>query len=137
MEIELVITLLIMAAIIVPLVAAYMVQKLRHRFMVPEGFAGLLYHHGKFVAQLATGRHIRWGRGFTASVQDVRRALLAVTGQEILTSDNVSLKANLSVSYEIADPMKAFSSRMPVGLPSASLMITPPGGFGLYVKRAS
>jgi regulator of protease activity HflC (stomatin/prohibitin superfamily) len=107
MEIELVITLLIMAAIIVPLVAAYMVQKLRHRFMVPEGFAGLLYHHGKFVAQLATGRHIRWGRGFTATVQDVRRALLAVTGQEVLTSDNVSLKANLSVSYEITDPVKA------------------------------
>ena len=107
METELVIVLLVMAAMIMPLVTAFIVQKLRHRFIVPEGFAGLLYRHGKFVAQLSSGRQIRWGRGYTVTLQDLRMALLAVTGQEILTSDNVSLKANLSVSYEIADPMKA------------------------------
>jgi regulator of protease activity HflC (stomatin/prohibitin superfamily) len=107
MEIEIVITLLVTAALVVPLVAAYVVQKLRHRFIVPEGFTGLLYQHGKFAIQLAAGRHIRWGRGFTVTLQDLRKALLAVTGQEVLTSDNVSLKANLSVSYEITDPVKA------------------------------
>jgi regulator of protease activity HflC (stomatin/prohibitin superfamily) len=101
------ITLFVMAGIVVSLAGALVLQKLRHRFVVPEGFAGLLYRHGKFIAQLTSGRHIRWGRGYTVTLQDLRKALLSVTGQEVLTSDNVGLKANLSVSYEIVDPVKA------------------------------
>jgi hypothetical protein len=38
--------------------------KVRYAFIVPEGYAGLLYQHGKFVEQLAPGRHVRWGRSF-------------------------------------------------------------------------
>jgi regulator of protease activity HflC (stomatin/prohibitin superfamily) len=74
---------------------------------VPEGYAGLLYQHGKFVAQLGVGRNIRWGRGFTLTHQDLRKAILPITGQEVLTADNVSLKASLSVSYQVVEPVKA------------------------------
>ena len=40
-------------------------MKLRHEFIVPEGYAGLLHHHGKFIELLAPGRHVRWGRNLT------------------------------------------------------------------------
>ena len=103
MYIEITIVLLVMAAV----AAAIVCHNFRRVFLVPEGYAGLLYQHGKFVAQLGVGRNIRWGRGFALTHQDLRKALLAVTGQEVLTADNVSLKASLSVSYQIVDPVKA------------------------------
>jgi regulator of protease activity HflC (stomatin/prohibitin superfamily) len=82
-------------------------KHLRRAFVVPEGHAGLLYHKGKFVEALPTGRHIRWGRHYTLHVQDLRRAVLAVPGQEVLTADNVTLKVSLVVRYQIVDPAKA------------------------------
>lgn len=79
----------------------------RRVLLVPEGFAGLLYQHGKFIELLAVGRHIRWGRGFSWAQVDLRKATMAVAGQEVLTADNVSLKASLLVTYQIADAVKA------------------------------
>lgn len=79
----------------------------RRAFLVPEGYAGLLYHKGRFVEVLPAGRHIRWGRHYTLDAQDLRRAALAVPGQEVLTADNVGLKVSLVVGYQIVDPAKA------------------------------
>src|SRR5439155_1089485 len=79
----------------------------RHAFLVPEGYAGLLYHKGKFVEVLHAGRHIRWGRHYTLDAQDVRKASLLVAGQDVLTADNVGLKLSLLVTYQIAEPVKA------------------------------
>jgi regulator of protease activity HflC (stomatin/prohibitin superfamily) len=103
MDIEITLILLI----VVTAAAMILRHKFRHDFIVPEGYAGLLYQHGKFVAQLGVGRNIRWGRGFTLAHQDLRKAILPITGQEVLTADNVSLKASLSVSYQVVDPVKA------------------------------
>jgi regulator of protease activity HflC (stomatin/prohibitin superfamily) len=103
MNIEVLILILILAGF----GALTIRQRFRHVFIVPEGYAGLLYQHGKFLAQLGVGRNIRWGRGFTLAHQDLRKAILAVTGQEVLSADNVSLKASLSVSYQVVDPVKA------------------------------
>jgi regulator of protease activity HflC (stomatin/prohibitin superfamily) len=103
MNIEITIVLLIVAAV----AAMILRHNFRHIFIVPEGFVGLLYRHGRFVAQLGVGRNIRWGRGFTLTHQDLRKAILPITGQEVLTADNVSLKASLSVSYQVVDPVKA------------------------------
>ena len=103
MNIERISILLIVAAV----AAMILRHKFRHVFVVPEGYAGLLYRHGKFVAQLAVGRNIRWGQAYTLTHQDLRKAILLVTGQEVLTTDNVSLKASLSVNYQVVDPVKA------------------------------
>lgn len=81
--------------------------KLYHAFIVPEGYVGLLYHNGKFVQQLAAGRHVRWGRNFTVDAQDTRKTFLAVAGQDVLTADNIAVKLSLVVAYQIADPVKA------------------------------
>src|SRR5258706_8074683 len=90
--------------------AAIMINLLkgfRHGFIVSEGFAGLLYHKGKFAEVLGPGRHVRWGRHFTLHAQDVRKTSLLVAGQEVLTADNVGLKLSLVVTYQVIDPARA------------------------------
>lgn len=86
---------------------AVVVKKYRHAFLVSEGYAGLLYHQGKFVEVLGAGRHIRWGRYFTLSFQDLRKTAQLVAGQEVLTADNVALKLSLLITYQVTDPAKA------------------------------
>jgi regulator of protease activity HflC (stomatin/prohibitin superfamily) len=81
--------------------------KFRRAFLVPEGYAGLLYQKGKFVEVLHAGEHVRWGRKFTLGVADLRKTSLLVAGQEVLTSDNVGIKASLLVTYQVNDPVKA------------------------------
>jgi regulator of protease activity HflC (stomatin/prohibitin superfamily) len=81
--------------------------KFRRAFLVPEGYAGLLYQKGTFVEVLRAGEHIRWGRKFTLGVADLRKTSLLVAGQEVLTSDNVGIKASLLVTYQVNDPVKA------------------------------
>jgi regulator of protease activity HflC (stomatin/prohibitin superfamily) len=87
--------------------AANRMPKLYHAFIVPEGYVGLLYHHGKFVEQFTPGRHVRWGRNFTLGAQDTRKTFLAVAGQEVLTADNIGVKLSLLVTYQVTDPVKA------------------------------
>jgi len=82
-------------------------QKFRHVFRVPEGHAGLLYHHGLYVRRHNAGRTVVWGLGWTMNLIDLRKASLAVAGQEVLTADNVGLKLSLLVNYHVTDPVKA------------------------------
>ena len=82
-------------------------MKLRHEFIVPEGYAGLLHHHGKFIELLTPGRHVRWGRNLTVDASDMRKATVAVASQEVLTADNIGVKFSLVVTYQIADAVKA------------------------------
>ena len=89
------------------LIAVAVLKDWRRAFLVPEGYAGLLYHKGKFVEVLGAGRHIRWGRHYTLDAQDLRKTSLAVVGQEVLTADNVGLKASVLVTYQITDAVKA------------------------------
>jgi regulator of protease activity HflC (stomatin/prohibitin superfamily) len=81
--------------------------KFRRAFLVSEGHAGLLYHKAKFVEVLRAGQHVRWGRKFSLSMADLRKTSLLVPGQEILSADNVGLKASLLVTYQVVDPAKA------------------------------
>jgi len=86
---------------------AVLKDKFRRAFIVPEGYVGLLYHRGKFVETLSAGRHVRWGLNYTIEAQDLRKTSLVVAGQEVLTADNVGLKLNALVTYQVTDPVKA------------------------------
>jgi regulator of protease activity HflC (stomatin/prohibitin superfamily) len=98
--------ILIPALLMIAAGAAIAIRFLRHQFIVPEGFAGLLYKHGKFQAQLPVGRQIRWGRGLSMDLYDLRKTSMAVTGQEVLTADKVGMKASLLVTHQVAEPAK-------------------------------
>ena len=98
---------ILITAMLIAAVTLSKLGKFRHAFIVPQGYAGLLYHKGKFVKVLNVGRHICWGRFYTWNALDIRKTSLLVAGQEVLTSDNVGLKASVLVTYQIADPVKA------------------------------
>jgi regulator of protease activity HflC (stomatin/prohibitin superfamily) len=101
------ILVVIVSAIFAGILITALAKAFRHAFLVPEGYAGLLYHKGKFLKVLGAGRHIRWGRHFTLGAQDLRKAALLVAGQEVLTADNVGLRISLQVTYQVTDPAKA------------------------------
>jgi regulator of protease activity HflC (stomatin/prohibitin superfamily) len=79
----------------------------RHKFIVAEGQAGLVYRHGVFVRQIKAGRHVIWGFGWTVNTVDLRKTSVVVPGQDVLTSDSVGLKLSLLLTYQVADPAKA------------------------------
>ena len=100
-------TITVIAVFVCTLMALPALCKFRRVFLVSEGYAGLLYHKGKFVEVLRAGHHVRWGRKFTLGVNDLRKTSLLVAGQEVLSADNVGLKASLLVTYQVIDPAKA------------------------------
>lgn len=101
---EILITAAIAALAVIGLFA---ILPFHRQLIVPEGYVGLLYHNGKFIEVLRPGRHVRWGRHFTLAAQDMRRATMTVPSQEILTSDNVSAKFSVMLTYQVVDPVKA------------------------------
>jgi len=80
--------------------------RFRHKFVVTEGHAGLLYRHGVFVRLINAGRHVLWGFGWSVNMVDLRKTSIVVPGQEVLTSDSVGLKLSLLLTYQVVDPAK-------------------------------
>jgi regulator of protease activity HflC (stomatin/prohibitin superfamily) len=76
---------------------------------VPQSAVGLLYVSGKLERALGPGVHGFWKfqRSVQVDVVDTRLTAVEVSGQEILTRDKVSLRANLSASYRIVDAVAA------------------------------
>jgi regulator of protease activity HflC (stomatin/prohibitin superfamily) len=94
-------------AVFAGLFAWPVVKTFRHVFCVPEGWTGLVYHHGLYIRRNNPGRDIVWGRGWTMKLIDLRKTSVPVAGQEVLTSDNVGLKLSLLVTYQVEEPVKA------------------------------
>jgi len=88
-------------------------QKLADQFIytrvVPEGHVGLLYVDGELTRSLTPGFHAFFAveRGVTVELFDTRVKTLEVSGQEILTKDKVSLRINLTATYQLIDVEKA------------------------------
>jgi regulator of protease activity HflC (stomatin/prohibitin superfamily) len=76
-------------------------------FVVPEGFVGLLYRHGKSWHRLSPGKHRFWKFGYSVRLVDVRKTVVTVAGQEVLSADNVGLKVSAALTYKIEQPEKA------------------------------
>ena len=83
-----------------------------HYIEVPDNQVGLLSINGKLERILKTGSYGFWkyNRSITVKLIDGRLQNLDVSGQEILTKDRVSLRINLSGSYQVVDPEKAATS---------------------------
>ncbi|HVU26319.1 MAG TPA: slipin family protein [Verrucomicrobiae bacterium] len=102
-----IVSVIIVLLIFAGAIAWPVIKKFRRVFCVPEGFTGLVYHHGLFIRRNNAGRHVVWGRGWTMNLIDLRRASFAVAGQDVLTADSVGLKFSLLVTYQMAEPVKA------------------------------
>ncbi len=72
----------------------------------------LLFRDGKLVETLGEGSHVFWkGAGkVTWKSVDRREQHADVAGQEIMTSDKVTLRVNLLVTYIVTEPVQALTT---------------------------
>src|SRR5262249_36619406 len=77
------------------------------RIVVREFEVALLYFKGRYVATLTPGLYRKLRPWTSWQLVDRRLSMTTVPGQEILTSDNVGLKASLLLAYEIDDAARA------------------------------
>jgi len=78
--------------------------------IVKEHEFALHYRFGKFVALLEAGRHRFLGSYHEVKTLDKRATEFAITGQELLTKDQASLKVSGLVRYRISDPERYVNS---------------------------
>lgn len=79
--------------------------------VVPDGHVALRVVDGAVDAELGPGRHAAWTvrRKVTFCVIDLRERILAVTGQDVLTKDKVTLRINVSATWRIVDARKSIT----------------------------
>jgi regulator of protease activity HflC (stomatin/prohibitin superfamily) len=82
----------------------------RHKFIVMEHEAGLLFRGGKLIETLAPGRYVKWGPDYQIERYDIRITQLAVANQEIACTDGISLRVSAKVEYRIVDVETAYRS---------------------------
>jgi regulator of protease activity HflC (stomatin/prohibitin superfamily) len=70
---------------------------------------GLKYTEGRFDGVLEPGRY-PVGRRTSVRVVDMRSRFASITGQEVLTSDGVTLKLSIAARFEVADPVVAINN---------------------------
>src|SRR5712691_2094390 len=74
--------------------------------IVREAEVGLLYENGRFAQTLTPGRYRvstwPWKRQELVRV-DTRRTALALSGQEMLTSDAISVRLNVAAEYRVVN----------------------------------
>lgn len=76
---------------------------------VPDTAVGLLIVDGEYVRTLGPGVHAYWrvARSVKVELADLRVQAMEVQGQEILTRDKVSLRANLTALWQVQDAVVA------------------------------
>lgn len=65
----------------------------------------LLFVDGRFSRVLEPGRHRYRRRRTTRHTVDMRRRTMVVAGQELLTSDSVTVRVSLLVTWRVTDPV--------------------------------
>ena len=97
--------------IVVVVVVIFLALGVR-RITVLEYQRGLKYTKGKFKSVVEAGQY--WYMPFFTIIQklDVRPRFVSITGQEVLSSDGVTLKVSLAANFEITDPNIAINKVM-------------------------
>lgn len=93
--------ILVLAAVL--LVIFFKVLPLKH-VVIFEYQKGLKYRKGRFVQTLGPGSY--WiSSAFTTVVPvDIRREFMTIPGQDVLSSDGVTVKISIATEYEVSDP---------------------------------
>lgn len=94
-------------SLIVPAIL-YKVLPLK-RVTIFEYQKGLKYNRGRYVAALNPGQHWFISTFTTVLPVDVRAEFLTIPGQDVLSSDGVSLKVSLAAEFQIIDANTAIN----------------------------
>ncbi|CAB1057367.1 Putative stomatin/prohibitin-family membrane protease subunit PA4582 [Olavius sp. associated proteobacterium Delta 1] len=78
---------------------------------VEPGYAGVYFKDGAYVETLGPGQYMFWKNMGKVKFYHVgmRETVLDVSGQEIMTSDKVTLRMNSVVTYRVVDALKSVS----------------------------
>ncbi len=78
---------------------------------VDQGFAGVYFRDGSYVQTFGPGQYMFWKKMGKVKFfhVDMRESVLDVSGQEIMTSDKVTLRMNAVVNYRVIDARKSVS----------------------------
>lgn len=84
-------------------------QQFINIFAVSAGKIGILLRNGEYVKTLQSGTHYFWKGPDTIEVKtvDIRKRVMEVNGQELLSQDKVTLRMNFILLYKINDAVKA------------------------------
>ena len=99
--------LILVAAAAVAAVFAF--RRLFQKITIYEFERGLRYRKGKFDGVLEPGQYWLSRRTTTVTTIDTRPRFISVPGQEVLSSDSVSVKVSLAAEFAIEDPAKAIN----------------------------
>lgn len=100
---------LIIGALIAVVVALLVVRSMVRAITVLEYQRGLKFVNGKLAGVVGPGRHLLWRPTQELRIVDTRETVMQVPGQELVTSDGVSVKLSLAVRYRIDDPAVAIT----------------------------
>jgi len=89
----------------------YITEKLYTKIEVSEGEKAVVYFDSKFQRELSSGIYFFWNSKIKVTYEliNVRIQQLDISGQEILTTDRVSLRINFVCSFKIIDAVKLIS----------------------------
>src|SRR4051794_22416820 len=103
---------IVLVAVVVALVGAGVVRALFDRVTVYEFERALRYDRGRYVRLLGPGQHWIYRRRSTLRTVDVRPSFISVPGQEVLTSDAVTLRISLAANTSSSTrPWRSTASR--------------------------
>lgn len=79
--------------------------------IVEPGYAGVYFIDGTYVETLGPGQYMFWKNTGKVKIYhvDMRETLLDVSGQEIMTSEKVTLRMNSVMTYRVVDAPKSVS----------------------------
>jgi regulator of protease activity HflC (stomatin/prohibitin superfamily) len=95
----LVLALLIVAVAVIVWMISFVARGLVTVTTIYDYQSGLRYRNGKFAETLGPGRYWSFRPTTTIIVEDMREQLLTVSGQEMLSADNLSVKVSLAVRH--------------------------------------
>jgi regulator of protease activity HflC (stomatin/prohibitin superfamily) len=77
------------------------------RVTIQDSHVGLKYHKGRLLGVVEPGQHWYNFHWTSFDIVDTRLQYTTIAGQEILTSDAVSIKVSIAAAYQITDPVKS------------------------------
>lgn len=98
----------IVAVILVALLVLGLARSQFHRVTVYEYQQGMRYRNGQYVGLAGPGPHWIYRSTTFIRIIDTRVTLVDIPGQEIVTSDGVSVKMSLAVQQRLVDPVVAY-----------------------------
>jgi len=92
---------------LVALIVALIIRRTFRTVTVFEYQSGLRYSKGRLVGVVSPGRYTIFAPSTTMQLVDTRETFATITGQELISSDGVTVRLSLFARYQVADPKKA------------------------------